>query len=241
MSVAQSVQNSIEFIPVGVVFGYKDLPEYRESAAAVVKAISRLVQSKKLERLSKGKFYVPKVGLLGTRKPSDSELIWSETFDGGRRFGYVTGLSLYNQLGLTTQVPKTVTIAVNGGWQKKDFGTIRVKRVTTRAPIEEGTVKLLQYLDVLKGIKLILDADINLSLRIMRRKLSELSEGEKVALIDLAVKYYSPQVRALLGLLTDSLTAVDLVELKLSLNPTTVYKLNLDEKEWPAAREWNIR
>ena len=241
MTIAQSVQNSIEYIPEGTVFGYKDLPEYGESAAAVIKAVSRLVQSKRLTRLSKGKFYVPKLGLLGARKPSDSELLRSEMFDGGRRFGYVTGLSLYNQLGLTTQVPKTVTVAVNGGYQKKDFGTIRVKRVTTRAPIEEETVKLLQCLDALKGIKSIPDSDLNLSLKIMRRKLSELSEAERALLIELAIKYYGPQVRALIGLLTESLSTMDLVELKLSLNPTTVYKLKLDEKKWPTAREWNIR
>lgn len=45
----------------------------------------------------------------------------------GRLRGYITGLSLFNQLGLTTQVPRTVTLAINGGRQEKEFGTIKTK------------------------------------------------------------------------------------------------------------------
>ncbi len=214
---------------------------YAKSPSAVIKAISRLVSDKRLERFSKGKFYVPKKGLLGIRKPSDGELIRSMLYKDGRLRGYVTGLSLYNQLGLTTQVPRTITVAYNGGRQEKEFGTIRIKTVVTRIPIQEKDVKLLQYLDALKDIKKILDSDVNLSLKIMRRYISELSEREQGRLMKLAQNYYSPQVKALVGLLFTSLKLSVPSSLASSLNPTTIYKLKLDQSKWSMAKEWNIR
>ena len=240
MSIAQSVQNSIEAMPAGQIFDYQALPSYAQSPSAVIKAVSRLIAENRLARFSKGKFYVPKKGLLGVRKPSDGELVRSMLYKNGRLRGYVTGLSLYNQLGLTTQVPRTITLAFNGGRQEKDFGTIRVKTVVTRIPIEEQDVKLLQYLDVLKDIKSIPDSDINQSLKIMCRNLSKLSEREQARLVALAVKYYSPQARALVGLLLSSLDVAALESLALSLNPLTTYRLKLDQKTWPTAKQWNV-
>ena len=144
---------------------------------------------------------MPKKGFLGPRKPSDTELIRSVLYKNGRLCAYVTGPSLYNKLGLTTQVPHTITVAYNGGRQEKKFGTIRIKTVVTRIPIEEKDVKLLQYLDVLKDIKKIPDSDVNLSLKIMRRYVAELLKSKQRRLLELAQNYYSPQSRALLGLL----------------------------------------
>lgn len=241
MSVAQAVQNRIETMQPGQIFGYRELPGYAASPAAVIKAVSRLVSEKKLERFSKGQFYVPKKGLLGNRKPSDRELIRTMLYKDGRLRGYITGLCLYNQLGLTPQVPRTVTLAVNGGRQEKDFGTIRVKTIVTRTPVAEENVKLLQYLDALKDIKIIPDADISLSLRMMRRYISELSRAEQTRLLALAQDHYGPQVRALVGMLFANLGWSVPDRLKQSLNPTTTYKLPLNQDEWPEAREWNIR
>ncbi len=241
MSIAQTIQNTVEAMPAGQIFGYQELPSYAKSPGAVIKAISRMVSDKSLERFSKGKFYVPKKGLFGMRKPSDGELIRSMLYKGGRLRGYVTGLSLYNQLGLTTQVPRTITVSYNGGRQEKEFGTIRIKTVVARIPIQEKDVKFLQYLDALKDIKKIMDSDVNLSLKIMRRYISELSDREQGRLVKLAQNYYSPQVRALVGLLFSSLKLSVPGSLSRSLNPTTIYKLKLDQSKWPMAREWNIR
>lgn len=241
MSIAKTIEKSVENIPAGKIFGYQELPGYAKSPGAVIKAINRLVKEKRLERFSKGKFYVPKKGLLGIRKPSDSELLRSVLYKDGRLRGYITGLSLFNQLGLTTQVPRTVTLAINGGRQEKEFGTIKIRTQVTRVPIEEQEVLLLQYLDALREIKTIPDSNINLSLKILRKKISELSEQDQTRFVSLAEKYYSPQVRALVGLLFSSLKLSIPKSLVLSLNPTTSYKLNLNTDDWPMARAWNIR
>ena len=241
MSIAQTVRQSIESMPSGQIFGYRELPDYTVSPSAVIKAVGRMVFENQLERFSKGKFYVPEKGMLGVRKPSDGELVRSMLYKDGRLRGYVTGLSLYNRLGLTTQVTRIITIALNGGRQEKDLGTIRIKAVVTRIPVEENDIRLLQYLDALKDIKTIPDSDINLSLKIMRRKISDLTRREKTRLSTLSEKYYSPRARALVGLLFSSLGLSVAESLSRSLNPTTIYKLKLDQTDWPMAKEWNIR
>ena len=135
---------------------------------------------------------------------------------------------------------RTVTLAINGSRQKKEFGTIKVKTLVTRVPIEEKDVPLLQYLDVLKEIKSIPDSDINLSLKKLQKKIFELSTKEQERLVFLAEHYYGPQARALIGLLFSSLNLFVPEGLIRSLNPTTRYKLNLNQQDWPMVGEWNI-
>ncbi len=241
MSIAQTVEKFVEKVPAGQIFGYQSMPNYARSPSAVVKAVNRLVNKNQLERLSKGKFYVPKKGLLGVMKPSDSALIRSTLYKGKNLRGYVTGMALYNQLGLTTQMPSTIVIASNGGTQTKDFGTIRIKTIIARVPVEKKNVKILQYLDVLKDIKKISDSNMNLSLQIMRQKISDLSSSEQKLLINIAKNYYSPQVKALTGLLMTSVTGRTIKALQKTLNPTTVFKLHLDKAKWPQAQAWNIK
>ncbi len=161
--------------------------------------------------------------------------------EGSRLIGYVTGPALHNQLGLSTQIPNTITIACNGGRQKKELKSIRIKKIISRAPIEEKNIKLMQYLDVLKDIKKISDANINTSLKRMKRLISELTSDEKKRLIDLAASYYTAQARVLTGMLLSDLNVSIPRKLIESLNPTTTYKLNLDESIWPTAKKWNIK
>lgn len=199
------------------------------------------MKDRRIKRLSKGKFYLPPKGILGELKPSDNEVIRSALYDKNELKGYVTGQALYNQLGLITQIPKTIEIAYNGRAQTKDFGTIRIKKITSKAPVRKHNVRLLQYLDVLRDIKIISASNPNLSLRIMQRKVSELPQRDMENLVELAKKYYRPQVRALTGLLLENLQSSLATDLRKTLNPVTSYKLNISSEDWPRAKGWNIR
>lgn len=241
MSIARTVQESVEKMPAGRIFGYRELPDYLKSPGAVIKAVNRMVSDGKIERFSKGQFYVSEKGLLGPMKPSDGEIIRSILYKDGRLCGYVTGPYLYNWLGLTTQMSRVVTVACKGSRQKKEFGTIRIDTVASRVSVKEKDVPLLQYLDALKDIRKIQDSDINISLEIIRLRISELSGLERLRLASLAKNYYPSRVRALVCLLFSSLQLSVPERLALSLNPLTIYKLKLDQSRWPETREWNIR
>ncbi len=240
MSIASAIQTRIDSMPKGKVFGYGEIPEYRTASTAVVKAISRMVAEQRLNKLSKGVFYISEQGILGPKSPSDQEIIKSNLYNKGKLRGYITGLALYNKLGLTTQMPRTITIACKSQ-QIKEYGTITIKEIISQCPIDDNKIKILQYLDALKDIKRIPDSDLNRSLLIMRDYIKALSDREQGQLMALAVKYYPPQVRALIALIVSTLSLKVPDILKLSLNPMTTYRIGIDKSIWPTADKWNIK
>lgn len=241
MTISATLKQRVKQFSLGQVFGYGDIAVYQDAPSAVVKAMGRLLKEGEIKRLSKGRFYKPKQGIFGDLKPSDSELLKTVLYKDGQLRGYVTGIALYNKLGLTTQLPRTITVAIEGGRQIKDFGTLRIKLVKSRAPVKAADVMLLQYLDVLRDIKLIPDTDVNTSLKMMGAKLSKLDEKQLKRIQYLAKEYYTAACRAVLGLLLEhNKQYVDLT-LRASLNSLTRYSLDLDPAQWPIFFKWYIK
>ncbi|MDE0061594.1 MAG: DUF6088 family protein [Gammaproteobacteria bacterium] len=241
MSIAAQVYESVMRLEPGRIFGCSDMPGYRDAPLAVVRALGRLADKNKLKRLAKGRYYVPKEGMLGFLKPADSELVRNSIYRNGRLIGYVTGVALYNRLGLTTQTPKTVTVAINGARQQKDYGTIRIKLVPSRAPVRRSDVPLLQYLDALRDLKKIPDAYPTEALELIAGRLSSLTNGQIESLQRLALKYYNAATRAVLGLILSRIGQTLDPALQGSLNPLTRYDIGLDSKRWADKSAWFIR
>jgi len=241
MSIAATVNQTIDRIPPGRIFGYEALPMYKRAPEAVVRAVNRRISEQQLKRLAKGRFYTPKIGALGEMKVSDNELLRDILFRKGRRIGYITGPALYNRLGLTTQIPKTVMVAANRAAQTKDFGTIRIKYTPRRVPISESNVPLLELLDVLRDAKKIPDAKVDSVVNIIARRIEAVNPSELKKLQKLAVEYYNASTRALLGAILERIGEAVLPALRRSVNPTTRFELGMDLNAWPQARAWNIR
>lgn len=241
MSIAASVKQTIKRIPPGKIFGYEVFDDYPMAPEAVVQAVNRCVLEQRVQRLAKGRFYTPKQGLLGAMKVSDDELLRDVLFRRGRRRGYITGSALYNRMGLTTQMPKTVAVAANRAAQTKDFGTIRIKYVPRRAPITETTVPLLELLDVLRDAKNVPDAKVSTVVDTIARRVTALSPADTKKLQKLALDYYSASTRALLGAILERSEGPVLPALRASINPTTRFEFGFDPDAWPQARAWNIR
>ena len=241
MSIATIVNQTIDKIPPGRVFGYEVFPQYLNAPDAVIRAVGRRVEKQQLKRVAKGLFYRPKQGVLGEVPISDGERLRALLFKNGRRVGYITGSALYNRLGLSTQVPKTITVASNRAAQTKDFGSIRVKLVPTRAPVSDATVPLLETLDVLRNVKKVQDADVEKVLMVLAQRVADLAPTESRKIQRLALEYYNAATRALLGVLLTRNDEEVLPPLRSSMNPTTRYEIGLHAADWPEARAWNIR
>lgn len=241
MSIAASVKQTIERIPPGKIFGYEVFDDYPTAPEAVVQAVRRCVLEERLRRLAKGRFYTPEQSRFGTLRVSDDELLRDALFRRGQRRGYITGPALFNRMGLSTQIPKTVTVAANRAAQTKDFGTIRIKYVPRRAPITKTTVPLLELLDVLRDAKSVPDAKVSTVVDDIARRVVVLSPAEVKRLQKLALDYYNASTRALLGTILERIDQPVLPALRASINPTTRFDIGLDPDTWPHARAWNIR
>jgi hypothetical protein len=147
--------------------------------------------------------------------------------ENGKTAGYLTGYSIYNSLGLTTQLSNTIQIGKNVVRPAFKRGQYTILFIKQNNIITKENIPLLQILDAIRYIKKIPDTTIIESGKRLSVILKNLSDGEKSTLVRLAMKY-PPSTRALLGTLLDSIQA-DAVALPLynSLNPITKYKLQV--------------
>lgn len=238
MKIKPLVEKEITRFEPGTVFTYRDLTPYLSNPETTVKAVSRLVKNGDIKRFAKGQFYRPRKGMFGEMQLSDTEKLKTFMFQDGERRGYVTGTGLYNRLGLTTQVPKTITIASDKSPQRKNLGTVEVKLVKAKAPVSESNREYLEILDVLSNIKKIPDSTPSEVLKVIANKLNNIEKNGLYKIVNLA-GFYSPVTRALLGLLIAETNKILAENLKVQLNPTTRYRVGLDSY-WDKADEWNI-
>ena len=144
-------------------------------------------------------------------------------YKNGKRIAYITGTSLYNRLGLTTQIPTIIKIASRDKRITVSNGTVKASPVKSYVSVTDSNFHLLELLDVLKDFKKIPDLDKNSGIKIISKKIKELNPKE----IKLLIKYglaYPPRVRALLGALLEDINIDDdLTTLKNSLNPLSDY------------------
>ena len=241
MSIAAAVNRNIDKIQPGLIFGYEAFPEYRDAPDAVIRAVCRRVDRKEVKRLRQGRFYKAMQGILGEVPIGDAELLRDALYRKGRRIGYITGPALYNRMGLTTQSPKTITVASGRAPQTKDFGTIRIKFVPSRAPVSSSTIELQEILDALRDARNVPDADVGTVINALAKRLLKLDPAKQRRLQKLAVDYYNVGTRALLGALLMRNVQPVLPTLRDSINPSTRFSLGIDLDEWPEAQAWNFR
>lgn len=241
MKVSQKIETQIQEIPTGITFGYQDLSILSDEYVAAAKALERLTKKGIIKKISKGVFYKPKQTVFGELKPSENELLKTYLFSNGKRIAYITGLSLYNKLGFTTQIPATILIASR---DKKIFirvGTIKATPVKSYVDVTNDNYYLLEILDVFKGFKQIPDLDIKSAIKLLSFKLQNLVADELSLLVDYALKY-PPRVRAFLGSVLENIgNIMNLDKLKNSLNAISKYDFNISTNILPTSINWNIK
>lgn len=207
---------------------------------AVIKALNRMAASGKIAKLSKGRYYKPESTPFGELQPDRRQIVKDLLEENGKITGYLTGLSIYNQLGLTTQVSNTLQIGKNQirpSFKRERYTITFIQQKNT---IMRENVPLLQILDAIRYIKKIPDATIESSCKRFLAILKGTSDKDKRSLLRLALKY-PPATRALLGALLDQIGQADLTEQLLrSLNPITKYNLEGAAKVLSTADKWNI-
>lgn len=240
MKVSDYIAVTIDRFPKGYVFTYADFVTEVNKKEAVIKALNRLVASGKIEKLSKGKYYKPENTPFGNLQPNQAQVVKDLLEDDGKLVGYLTGYSMYNQLGLTTQVSYTIQIGkkdLRPAFKRERYSISFIKQKNT---ITKENIPLLQILDAIRYIKKIPDTSVEASCKRFLAILQELSTKDKETLVRLALKY-PPATRALLGAVLEELQETQiLTPLMKSLNPITKYKLSGAEKALASTEKWNI-
>lgn len=236
MSEAKAIRNYIETLNEGEIFTCKNLPF---SPLSVTVELCKLNKTGIIQKISKGRYYKPKLSIFGALKPKDDEIIKSYTDN--QTSGYVTGIALYNSFGLTTQVTSKIEIASNRVSPLTQITkNLSLEFIPSKVKISNSNVPLLKLLDLLKYLDKAPDVSIEAVLTMVKEEINKLDLLKQKRLITLA-KSYSPKIRALLGALLQDMGKWDMAfVLKETLNPLTKYKLNIDAKILPSKEKWRI-
>jgi len=240
MKISEYIAFTIDRLPKVYVFTYADFITEVNKKEAVIKALNRMVESGKIAKLSKGKYYKPKNTVFGNLQPNQVQVVKDLLEENGKTTGYLTGYSIYNQLGLTTQISNTIHIGKNQirpNFKRKYYTIAFVKQKNT---ITKENIPFLQLLDAIRYIKKIPDASIKKSCKRFLAIIKNLTDKETILLVRLALKY-PPATRALLGALLEELQrSEETKSLYKSLNPITKYKLEGAAKSISTTEKWNI-
>ena len=238
MSLASSIEQKISQLLPGEVFSSSQLK--LTSTTGARQAISRLEKKGIIQRLDgiQSLYYIPKKGILGNIKPTRGQIV--EAIINRQKKGYRTGLSLYNMMGLTTQVPGSVTIATEATPQSTTVAGLDVKFVKAKGPITKKSIPLLQILDVINDIKDIPDTTPDMVFTKIIKTIKNLEEKPMKLLTTLALKY-PKRVQALVGATFEFIKEDELAtKLRKNLNLGSAYNIGISEALLPNKSNWNI-
>ena len=240
MKTAQVIASFVKGLPKGKVFTYATFVSDPKQKEAIIKALNRMVAAGKITKLAKGRFYKSEDSSFGKLQPNQNEIVKDLLEKDGKLIGYLTGYSIYNQLGLTTQVSNMIQIGRNEVRPLFKRERYTISFVKQKNAITKENIPLLQILDAVRYLKKIPDASPTAVCNRLLVIIKDLTQKEKKSLVELALKY-PPSTRAFLGAVFEETGNAPLTEpLRKSLNPISVYKLPA-AKMLKSTEAWNIR
>lgn len=241
MKTTEIISKSISRFARGYIFTASSFKGEVKSLDAARKALSRMADAGKITRLSKGRFYKPEQSPFGVLPPGPDEVVKDLLESGGRVTGYLTGLSVYNTLKLTTQVGRVIQIGRNEVRPPLRRGVCRIVFLKQKNRITPENIPLLQLLDCVRTVKKIPGTSVEDACMRLRALVAERTDDDRRMLVRLAMKY-PPSTRALLGaLLGESVDSELSVRLMESLNPLTTYCIPGAGRVLANADSWRIR
>ncbi len=240
MKITDYIENTIKKLPKGYVFTYEYFDVGDSKKQALIKALNRMVKDKKLSKLSKGRYFKPETTPFGNLQPNQEQVVKDLLYDNGKIVGYLTGYSIYNTLGLTSQVSNSIQIGKNEIRPKFKRERYTISFIKQKNTITKKNIPLLQILDSIKSIKKIPDTTIETSCLRFIEIIKSLDDEIKKDLVRLSLKY-PPSTRALLGAFLEEIEEFDITEiLRKSLNSITQYKIPEVTKVLTKSNNWNI-
>ena len=241
MKTTDYIINKIDRFQEGYVFTYTDLDISVDKSNTIIKALNRMVESGKLRKLSKGRYYKPKITEFGELNPDTYQVVKDLLQKDGKIIGYLTGFSVFNSLLLTTQVSNTIQIGCNKEKKKLVRGMYNIKFVKQPNWITKENTPVLQILDSIRLIKEIPDANVNQSCQRIMQIIKELPK-EKLNLLKKLVLKYNASTRVLTGAIMEAILGNKQTQtIFKSLNPATSYNFSISEQVLPTKEKWRIR
>jgi hypothetical protein len=236
-----TIKNTISKFAEGFVFTAEDFPIPLDKQNTVTKVLNNMVVAGQIHRLCKGRFYKPQVSKFG-KLPTDTYQTIKDLLEKNDKIiGYLTGYSIFNKFGLTTQVPVMLQIAVNKEKKPVTRGNYRIRFIIQQNTITKANVPVLQLLDCLRFFKSIPDAMPDEICRRLLVLFKQLTQKQIDTAKRLAVKYPPASIALLGAILETNNEKEDTTLLYKALNHQSTYKLDISNEILFNQRKWHIR
>ena len=153
MVIARLIKEKLSSTPAGVVLTTRDFGVEMRYQPALAKALNRLVLQGELQKIAKGKYYIPKKTIFGNLKPADSELVKDFLEQNGKIVGYITGTAAFASMGLTTQISSSILVGTNKYRRPITRNGVKISFLLQENAITSSNIPLLRILDALRLIK----------------------------------------------------------------------------------------
>ena len=145
---------------------------------AVRQAVKRLVAYGFLERYDNGIYYIPKEGGLLGKSYLDPYVVMMRKYvkNKSETFGYITGISFANQLGLTTQMPAVIEIVTNresSNSRMVRLGSYYIRLKKPSVKVSDTNAELLQLLDGISQAEKYTELSLDKTIEVMNQYVKE--------------------------------------------------------------------
>lgn len=162
---------------------------------------------------------------------------------GDKVFGYVTGPQVWNEWGITTQIPKRIWIAQEIR-QRRGDSDLNVVLMKAKGEIRGGNIKALQFLDIIEQMENIQDAsNEEIIKKLITIYKEEFGPYYKIAMFQ-EVRKYGKKVQVIFGLIAEGAEIEDeylnaaLEYLKEGLQKGKKMVLDIEPKMFNNNRSW---
>ena len=238
MVITRQIKEKLSSTPAGVVLTTRDFEVEMRYQPALAKALNRLVLQGELQKIAKGKYYIPKKTIFGNLKPADSELVKDFLEQNGKIVGYITGTTAFASMGLTTQISSSILVGTNKYRRPITRHGVKISFLLQENAITSSNIPLLRLLDALRLIKEIPATSPDECVTNICKAIHALSKDQKQELAELSLAY-TPYVRALLGAIYENM-GLETETISKTLNGVTSYKLPISDTVLSNKRNWNI-
>ena len=157
-------------------------------------AFHRLEKDGIIQKYRKGIYYKEKrtrFGVIGIDKSKIAEKKY--ILSNNKLIGYITGPTLWNYYGVSTQIANKKWIVTNAVKRNADDSNLNIKLIKPKIKVTDENYKLLQILDMIDQRKLIQDIDITKYKNVLRKQINNMSHNEINNILELS-KYYKKDV-----------------------------------------------
>ena len=239
MVIASLIKEKLSSTPAGVVLTTRDFGVEMRYQPALAKALNRLVHQGELQKIAKGKYYIPKKTIFGNLKPADSETC--KRLSGAKwqdcRLHYRN--CRIASLGLTTQISSSILVGTNKYRRPITRNGVKISFLLQENAITSSNIPLLRILDALRLIKDIPATSPDECVTNICKAINALSMEQKQELAELSFGIHTlcksfawSHLREHRGFETETISK--------TLNGVTSYKLPVSDKVLSNKKNWNI-